>query len=198
MTYKNYLTQWTNNAKEKFKNFSASIKFDDENIQIVDWTASDTDEYSMRIIFDKQKGHMYIDGDLGTAVFHLSSPIDIEKTAAYNSVPYFMEKMVCSTNDYAYDEDKAQDELMEHLMPYASNPENEEKIKTLIEDIITDYDQFGDGICLSDEYRGRIAEFDPDYHEWAYSVGRLPAPRIIIWLTALKMIRENLQNNYTH
>ena len=112
---------------------------------------------------------------------------------------YFMEKMICSTNDYSYDAAIAREDLEENLLSDKMSESDKESAKALIEQILDDYDQYGDGVCLSNEYIGQIAEFDPDYFEWAYSIGKLPAARVIIWMKALQMIKANIEKKaYEH
>lgn len=199
-TYKNYLATWINHAERQFKNFEATVSVDDETIQIIDWkNTNDSSEYNMHIIFDKKKGHMYIDGDLGTAVFHFTENADINTISTYKSLSYFMEKMICSTNDYSYDVAIAREDLEENLLSDKMSESDKESAKALIEQILDDYDQYGDDVCLSNEYIGQIAEFDPDYFEWAYSIGKLPAARVIIWMKALQMIKANIEKKaYEH
>lgn len=189
MTYQEYVAKWQNHATRKFENFKAEI-FENNNIQIVDWhNKNNSNEYNLHFLFEPKRNSLYISGDLGNAMFIFTETANIFTIGKYTSIDYFTEKMTCSTDRYYYDEDTARQQIREELMRIT----NDENITdTLTDEIMETYNQNYTGVDVSDDTLNTLINIDGDCHEWLYSAGQFPAPRIIIWLTALNMARRQL------
>ena len=193
--YENHLSNYTEHSKRKFKDFAATLT-EYPDISILDWkNRNGSSEYSMRVIFDEDRCRMFISGDLGEAVFNFTEKATLFRIASYSSLSYFMEKLSCSTNKWEYHKEAAKAELEEHLIceDMSMSDEDLEETKELIDDIMSEYDQYGKGTHLTDEITDRLSDIDPDYWEWVYSLGELPHARVIIWWQALKLAAKQLR-----
>ena len=166
MTYQEYVAKWQNHAARKFENFKAEITKNDD-IQIVDWhNKNNSNEYNLHFLFEPKRNSLYISGDLGNAMFIFTETANIFTIGKYTSIDYFTEK-IRITND-------------------------ENITDTLTDEIMETYNQNYTGVDVSDDTLNTLINIDGDCHEWLYSAGQFPAPRIIIWLTALNMARRQL------
>lgn len=188
--YKKHQEKWTVHAEKIFRDFEAKVQRHD-GISILTWTNKNNSIIdNMRFLFDEELGHLVVDGDLGTAVFHFTERATVFSIGKYSSLDYFMEKMVCSTNKWEYHSQMARNQLVEYLAGDSSDASESEDVMKLIDNIMDQYDR--NGVVLTSELRKRLAVHDSDYFEWIYDVGKLPAHRVIIWMTALRLAAQQL------
>lgn len=194
MDYSDYQKSWETHAERKFENFEANL-IQMRGFSVLEWKNRDgSNDYNIRFGFDEEYGRMTVDGDLGTAVFHFTEKATVFSIGKYCSLDYFMEKMVCSTDEWFYDSDAAKEELIETLAGDSlDSDEDEEGLDELIDEIMNIYNQHGHGLELTDELETRLAYYDADFWEWIYAAGRFPAGRIILWMSALRMARKQLE-----
>lgn len=176
-------------AKRNFKNHKAKFnQFD--GISTLDWrNENGSSNYYIRFIFDEEKGCLYITGDLGAAVVRLTERATLENLSSYiKSVDYFLGKIQCSTDKYAYDAELAKQQLEQRLIDSDEEFEAErlEEMQELVTDTLECFDTFK-GFNLSDDVEERLSKEDADYWEWIDDIGKKVDTRIILWLVALEM-----------
>ncbi|MDH2337327.1 hypothetical protein [Clostridium perfringens] len=182
-------------VREKwFKNHIAKVEFDSEDLKIINWGQPGTNLYRVRYVFDKNR--LYISGDIGSAIFQVSSKIDINFFKDINIWYFFdkLEAMSCNRYDWSSEEcvssldewfknfdkddyEEVSDEI-EELMERASYcPTKEEWIYQVV----------------NDEYNDLIRNLDYCYDEWIYDIGQVIPRRVYGWLIGLEMILEELE-----
>ena len=179
-------------GKKSFENFEPHIIKNNDTVQIIEWSNKNGSfEYRIRFVFDINTGHMFVSGDLGSAVFCFTEKAQFEKISRYSDFNYFREKMQCSTNITEYDSKYARLQLEEYLS--LENDTNEPDIQTLIREILQEADQYDGHPVYSDYVLDKLKDYDEDYWEWLYGIGMLPHKRIILWWEALHEIRTYLE-----
>lgn len=99
-------------AEKRFANHKARLDILDENVRVLNWRQPGTQAYAIRAVMDGY--HVYITGDLGSAVICLTETATLKALSGYWKKPgYFMEKFVCTTDDYFFDYETAKGELRE-------------------------------------------------------------------------------------
>ena len=99
-------------AEKRFANHKARLDILDENVRVLNWRQPGTQAYAIRAVMDGY--HVYITGDLGSAVICLTETATLKALSRYWKTPgYFMKKFVCTTDDYFFDYDTAKRELRE-------------------------------------------------------------------------------------
>ena len=89
-------------AEKRFANHKARLDILDENVRVLNWRQPGTQAYAIRAVMDGY--HVYITGDLGSAVICLTETATLKALSGYWKKPgYFMEKFVCTTDDYFFD-----------------------------------------------------------------------------------------------
>ena len=138
ISYQNFIEQYETHALHHFRHFKAVLQNIDDAIQIVDWSNENgSSEYSMRIIFDINKNTMLITGDLGTAVYEFTEPATLEAISKYNNFEYFESKLKCSADVNIFDDELAEIQLKERLLPEDLSDKGQiYRRKTLIECIL--------------------------------------------------------------
>lgn len=182
-------------AQDSFRNHKA--KFEQfEGISILDWRNKDgSSNYYVRYVFDEQKGCLYIVGDLGSAVVRLTEKATLDNLSSYvNSIDYFLEKILCSTDKYIYNVELARKELQQRLIKSDEEYEDEKlkELQELISDAIEHFDELK-GFNLTENIEERLMEEDTDYFEWIFNVGKEVDMRVILWLVGLKMAQEQIR-----
>lgn len=190
-------------ARKRFADFVPVFKQLD-GIQTLEWRhKSGTSDHYVKYVFDEEDWNVYISGDLGAAVISLTEKATLQTLSKYiRMIHYFIEKIECSTDLYNWDEDAAKVELRETISGYIDLEdldgeeleEEQEKIYELLDDLIECVDRF-DGWRLSDDLDGRLSEYDPDYYEWLYNIGKFINPRVIFWLVGMEMAYKILEGN---
>ena len=93
-------------AEKRFANHKARLDILDENVRVLNWRQPGTQAYAIRAVMDGY--HVYITGDLGSAVICLTETATLKALSGYWKKPgYFMEKFVCTTDDYFFDYETA-------------------------------------------------------------------------------------------
>lgn len=182
-------------AQNSFRNHKA--KFEQfEGISILDWRNKDgSSNYYVRYVFDEQKGCLYIVGDLGSAVVRLTEKATLDNLSSYvNSIDYFLEKILCSTDKYIYNVELARKELQQRLIKSDEEYEDEKlkELQELISDAIEHFDELK-GFNLTENIEERLMEEDTDYFEWIFNAGKEVDMRVILWLVGLKMAQEQIR-----
>lgn len=79
-------------AEKRFANHKARLDILDENVRVLNWRQPGTQAYAIRAVMDGY--HVYITGDLGSAVICLTETATLKALSGYWKKPgYFMEKM---------------------------------------------------------------------------------------------------------
>lgn len=169
-------------------------------LSILDWkhTSGSIDHY-IRYVFDEEKGQLYISGDLGHACVQLTEKATLHNLSRYiKMVGYFVEKIRCSTDLYAYDEDVARERLNSVIIDDDEEylePEELSERKEFIQDLL-DHMSYIDGLVhMSDEQKEKLSEYDSDWWEWISGCGRKVHTRVICWLVGLNMAYEQLHKH---
>lgn len=195
-------------AEKRFANHKARLDVLSENVQILNWRQPGTQEYAIRAVMDGD--HVYITGDLGSAVIHLTEPATLKALSNYWKTPnYFMKKIVCTTDDYLFIYDTAKRELRERkerlLEEYQDNhpdmlangeTEYRYDLDEEEENLLASFTD-EKGFAANPDTLSAWLDLDPDGFETVPYMGRTIAPRIWLWLTAFKMAYESLQDTST-
>ena len=104
-----------------FENHVAKIVLHKPDILILDWRDKNgSREYYVRYILDKSMGSLIIQGDLGTAVASWYNRVETSDMVRYvQNIPYFIEKLVCSTDKYTYYDDDVKNDIEGHFVQLA-------------------------------------------------------------------------------
>lgn len=77
-------------AEKRFANHKARLDILDENVRVLNWRQPGTQAYAIRAVMDGY--HVYITGDLGSAVICLTETATLKALSGYWKKPgYFME-----------------------------------------------------------------------------------------------------------
>lgn len=195
-------------AEKRFANHKARLDILDENVRVLNWRQPGTQAYAIRAVMDGY--HVYITGDLGSAVICLTETATVKALSGYWKKPgYFMEKFVCTTDDYFFDYETAKGELRERktmlLEEYRDNhPDMLANGKTEYQDDLDERetDLLGSfnsekGFAANPVAFSAWLEMDMDGVEFVPYMGRTIAHRIWLWLAAFKMAYEALQDTST-
>lgn len=193
-----HVEKWHNNAAERFKNFNAVLTKHGD-LEVLDWrNKNGSGDYRVRFVFDPLVERMYISGDLGAAVFHFTEKANFENISRYSSLSYFFEKLETATDRVTYTTNRAEFELdLRHFADFVEIDDkdfSEEEFEYLVEDLWEAYED--DGIRIDDDLYERLntwTNYRGDIYEWIGDVGRRISPRVILWLEALHMAREQLK-----
>ena len=188
-TYEDHISNCKAHFRKAFKNFTAHIT-NLGPVQILDWkNKNDSITYYIRFLFDKTAQRMTVSGDLGTAVFHFTEEATFEAISSYLTLEYFLEKIDITTNRHQYDSEYAYIEVKQNLNIDNMTDETERiKLTDLAKRIAEEMDMNG----LEETTKELLEEYDPDYWEWVYEIGKLPHKRCIGWFEALHMARKQL------
>ena len=195
-------------AEKRFANHKARLDILDENVRVLNWRQPGTQAYAIRAVMDGY--HVYITGDLGSAVICLTETATLKALSGYWKKPgYFMEKFVCTTDDYFFDYETAKGELRERktmlLEAYRDNhPDMLANGETEYQDDLDERetDLLGSfnskkGFAANPDAFSAWLEMDEDGVETVPYMGRTIAHRIWLWLAAFKMAYEALQDTST-
>lgn len=137
------------NQEERFKNHVA--KFTDYgNIKILDFQEPGRSEYRIRFMFEEDFYRLHISGDLGELIACNYYNMTYEGMKDFvNNPEYFEEKIEChSRRLYAYDEEKAKEELKKEFEEEGSFDDDnycdtwEEAVECKIREILWDFDYY--------------------------------------------------------
>lgn len=182
-------------AKIMFSHHKAVFRQFD-GISTLDWrNENGSSNYYVRYVFDESRGCLYISGDLGSAVVQLTERATLKALSDYE-IGYFVEKIECSTDKYAYDEEIAKEKLKEFLFPEdeeLSDEETEER-QDCLETLMENFSEFSGFYHVSDDADRVLSETCPDYWEWLYSTGKYIDTRVICWLVGMRMAWKQVQD----
>lgn len=193
------------NARRHFADHHAKFEQHD-GISTLDWrNKNGSSNYYVRYVFDEKHCHLYISGDLGSAVVRLTEYATLKSLSSYiESIYYFAKKVQCSTDLYEFDYDRAKEEVRKHLTDI--EPDFDEDDKDAVETYEELMDEREDIICeLMENFsstRGlqilssSLSKLDaicPDYPEWIYGAGECLSPRVIYWLVGLNMAYQQIK-----
>ena len=177
--------------RNNFKNHIATLTKVNDTISILDWRAPGTVFYAVRYVMDGR--HLYITGDLGTAVFELTWTATLESFKDIE-VSYFHEKLSAFTDDkFEFDSDSAQSELQDFFDEYDEEKNYTELLESLKQKARS-CENVRDWAEVINESNEDIAEFDNDYWEWIYKIGRVVPTRVRAYLIGLNMAAEQLKS----
>ena len=175
-------------AEKIFKNHKAKF----EAPGILSWKAPDTSTFAMRAIFDGE--YVYISGDIGCAVINLTEEATLKALSSYWKCPsYFVEKVQCSTDLYAFDWNSAREELSNRLGKLVGKiPTDEFDELIFVETDLLEYFTEDSGTMANKILVEHWYSIDPDASKWLPFVGRKLSFRVCLWLTAFKMAYEQI------
>jgi len=189
--------------KTNFKNHIATLT-DYGNIKILDFANPNSSHYRIRFMFEEDYCRLHISGDLGELIATNYNNMTFNKfTDFVNNTGYFEEKVDCHNRAfYYYDADVAKQELKERFEEYEfldytdeySWQDNDEKrLEYILDDILYD---FSDGTGLGSSSYEKLSEFDSDYWEWAYDLGKKSTGILDLYMLAFKLAMEQLKERF--
>lgn len=189
--------------KENFKNHTATFT-DYGNIKILDFANPNSSHYRIRFLFEEDYCRLHISGDLGELIATNYNNMTFNKfTGFVNNTGYFEEKVDCHNRAfYYYDEDVARKELREKLEEYKWlsytdkydwEHDDEKRLEYILDDILSD---FSDDTGLGSKGYEELSEFDSDYWEWAYGLGKKSTGILDLYMLAFKLAIEQLKEGF--
>lgn len=173
--------------RENFKNHIA--KFTDYgNIKILDFKAPDTSHYRIRFLFEEDYCKLHISGDLGELIATNYNNMTYKgfKDFVHNT-GYFEEKINCSSRKiYSYDENKAEQDLLELIEEYGSE---EESINNVIDEILSD---FNDDTGIGSKGYDIASEYISDFWESVGHIGREKTGILNLYMLAFELATKQL------
>lgn len=188
---------------ENFKNHIATFT-DYGNIKILDFANPNSSHYRIRFLFEEDYCRLHISGDLGELIATNYNNMTFNKfTDFVNNTGYFEEKVDCHNRAfYYYDEDVARQELKEKFEEYEWlsytdkydwKHDDEKRLEYILDDILSD---FSDDTGLGSKGYEELSEFDSDYWEWAYDLGKKSTGILDLYMLAFKLAMEQLKERF--
>lgn len=202
-----YVEQTIAKAIKGFREHEAIYTTGLSCIDVLDFRRNDKELFALRFVFDHQRiGRVYISGDLGTAVICPTCGATLyDMTECFTTrrsdgaidvnADYFLEKAVLTSDNYEWDYNQFWDDFEQQC----EKRYKDARTKAKVFDFIADYRDgdsnedvciFKAGVTFSDEADDKLMEIDRDCFEWIYDCGRRVAPRVILWLVALRLAYE--------
>lgn len=189
--------------KENFKNHIATLT-DYDNIKVLDFANPNSSHYRIRFLFEEDYCRLHISGDLGELIATNYNNMTFNKfTDFVNNTGYFEEKVDCHNRAfYYYDEDVARQELKEKFEEYEWlsytdkydwKHDDEKRLEYILDDILSD---FSDDTGLGSKGYEELSEFDSDYWEWAYDLGKKSTGILDLYMLAFKLAMEQLKERF--
>ena len=189
--------------KENFKNHIATLT-DYGNIKVLDFANPNSSHYRIRFLFEEDYCRLHISGDLGELIATNYNNMTFNKfTDFVNNTGYFEEKVDCHNRAfYYYDEDVARQELKEKFEEYEWlsytdkydwKHDDEKRLEYILDDILSD---FSDDTGLGSKGYEELSEFDSDYWEWAYDLGKKSTGILDLYMLAFKLAMEQLKERF--
>lgn len=192
-------------ACREFARHEASYTVGVSGIDVLDFRRPDSGFYALRVVFDRQRGdRVYISGDLGEAVVYPTCPATLRDMAecftarrADGTISanwgYFMGKIRATSDRWYFTAERFWSDFREQATARELD----------VEEFCGEYEEawLGDGVeidnergvSLSSEARRDLNDIDDDYGAWIYDCGRRVSPRIILWLVALRLACEAVE-----
>ena len=192
-------------AEKRFANHKARLDILDDHLSILNWRQPGTQAYAVRAVMDGY--HVYLSGDLGAAVIRLTESATLKALSGYWKSPeYFMEKIVCTTDDYIFDYRAAKDELRERknslMEEYKDNhpdmlangeTEYQYELDVAEGNLLADFNA-EKGFAANPDALSEWLELDMNGIETVPYMGRKIDPRIWLWLAAFEMAYQELNS----
>ncbi|QIK85842.1 hypothetical protein G7061_04125 [Erysipelothrix sp. HDW6B] len=184
---------------ENFENHEAVMIVDTEDVQVMDWKSPGSSHYAIRFVLNRN--HMYLSGDLGSAVFDLTwfPRFTDNWTESYQ---YLKEKIVSWSEQYSTWNvnvlEKDIEEWIEEQKSEDFDRDELEKIEEILRECLGEVEYSGTGgewsfwIALNGS---RISDYDVDYHETFNHFGKTTPLRFYLWVEALRMASIQLNAN---
>lgn len=192
--------------ERQMKNFENHIATftDYGNIKILDFAKPNSSHYRIRFLFEEDYCRLHISGDLGELIATNYNNMTFNKfTDFVNNTGYFEEKVDCHNRAfYYYDEYVARQELkkqfeeyewLSYTDKYDWELNDEKRLEYILDDILYDF-SYDTGIG-SKGYE-ELSEFDSDYWEWAYDLGRKSTGILNLYMLAFKLAMEQLKEGF--
>lgn len=184
------------NQEEHFKNHVA--KFTDYgNIKILDFQEPGRSEYRIRFMFEEDFYRLHISGDLGELIACNYENMTYEGMKDFvNNPEYFEEKIEChSRRLYAYDEEKAKEELKKEFEEEDSFFDDnycdtwEEAVECKIREILWDFDHYSG---LGSEGYEALDKMNLDAASFT-GLGKERTGIIELYMLAFRLAQEDLK-----
>ena len=100
-------------ARERFRDFVATVVLRNEQFFIVDWRdKSGSGNYAVRYLLDIEKGNFIVTGDLGDSVASWFNRVTPKNLKSYiTDIGYYVGKFQTTSNQYTYDWDDVVEDL---------------------------------------------------------------------------------------
>lgn len=179
--------------KKHFRNHVAEFT-DLGTIKIIDFRNPESGYYYIRFLFDEDICTLHISGDLGDLTASNYSNMTYEGFKDFvQNAPYFTSKVdCCSRRIFEYNEDKAYDELKEHIEKYEIDcTEDYDSIDECIRDVLHD---FSSERGISEYGYDVLNNLDSDCWEWCSDLGKESSGIIELYLLAFELASAQLKN----
>lgn len=188
---------------ENFKNHIATFT-DYGNIKILDFANPNSSHYRIRFLFEEDYCRLHISGDLGELIATNYNNMTFNKfTDFVNNTGYFEGKVDCHNRAfYYYDEDIARQELKERFEEYEWlsytdkynwKHDDEKRLEYILDDVLCD---FSDDTGIGSKGCEELSEFDSDYWEWTYDLGKKSTGILDLYMLAFKLAMEQLKEGF--
>lgn len=205
MNHEQRVRQYIEHGLKEFKDHKPFIQKLSDSISVLDWRQPDSGFYSLRVVFDNDRGHrVYISGDIGEAVVYPTCDATLDGMATcFTSRKedgtisvnwgYFTEKVKAASDLVEWDRDDFVEDFKRNC---------EEKDIELPEDWLDEHMEVWsadievdtrNGVKISGTAQSDLEDTDRDYWEWFYDCGKRVALRVILWLVALRLAYEALK-----
>ena len=188
--------------REQFKNHIATFT-DYGNIKILDFKNPNSSNYRIRFLFEEDYCRLHISGDLGELIATNYNNMTYEKFSDFvDSTGYIKGKIDChSRNIYFYDEDKAREDIVEHLKKYElcdlvaqkydyGYKSEEDAVNDFIDDVMQYFDT-STGIT-STGYE-LLSEVDSNIWESIGDFGKEETGILDLYMLAFKLAQKDLK-----
>ena len=175
-------------------------------LSVLDWRRPGSVFYAVRIVFDPERYNaVYITGDLGCAVIRPTCRASLDAMARCftlrNSdrmvsvnVEYFMEKFETSSDRHEWSEETFIEDLRNQCTVRGLVPP-EDLIDTIEVGWSSPVEFFEHDRppCISEAARQDLRKMDADYAEWIHDCGKRVSLSVILWLVALRLASEQIE-----
>ena len=203
-----YVKQEVAEAIQAFSKHEATYTIGISGIDVLDFRRPDSSIYAVRMVFDHQRGdRVYISGDLGEAVVYPTCRATLQDMAECFTMRndngkisvnygYFLEKVRATSDRYEWDVDKFWNDFKAEIEARGlESEETDEFIRDNSDSVFGEVDVDPvSGVSITSLGLDALAEIDPDYKAWVFDCGRRLSPRVILWLVALRLAYEAVEN----
>ena len=189
--------------KENFKEHKATLT-DCGNIKILDFKNPHSSHYRIRFLFEEDYCKLHISGDLGELIATNYNNMTYEGfTDFVHNIEYFEQKIdTHSRAIYAWDEDKARQDIIKFLKDYDFYDEvvesyvnfetEEEKINDFLDDVLED---FTDNQGIGSNGYDILSDFYADIFELVGDFGKEETGILELYMLAFELAQEQLNKD---